>query len=244
MHNNKPKVIGIILAYRHAKFLEKLYKSLPLDVLDEVIITNDDTGDNIEEIASHLGIPCYSHSRLGYGGNLKYGLKKAMELGADYMVEIHGDGQFDPSFIPPAIEKMNEGYDFVLGTRFIDIKQPLRDKMPLTRYLANIALSFIDRIILRVHISEFNTGARLYNRKTLEAMDLTNTSNDHLFSFQIIAKTVYYKFKIGEVSCLCHYDQEHSSISLKRSVVYAFQSFYVLFLFILARLGFKSKLFK
>lgn len=241
---NNRKVVGVILAYRHAKFLEELYRGIPKGIFDSLIITNDDTGDNIEEVASRLGIPCYSHPRLGYGGNLKFGLQKALELGADYIVEIHGDNQFDTSFIPLAIEKMEEGCDFVLGTRFIDIRQPLRDKMPLIKYIANISLSFIDRLILRIKLSEFNTGARVYSKKMLESIDFSGTSNDHLFSFQIIAKSAFYKIKIGEVNCICHYDQDHTSISLKRSIVYAFQTFGVMFLFILAKLGFKNKLFK
>lgn len=238
-----PKVIGVILAYKHAAFLEGLYKGLPTGVLDGVIIANDDSGDNIDAIAARLGIPCFTHPRLGYGGNIKFGLLKAIEMGADYIVEIHGDNQFDTAFISPALDKLNQGCDLVLGSRFIDIKQPLRDKMPMVKYLANIGLSFIARVVLGVPITEFHTGARIYGRQVIEAADLTHTSNSFLFGFEILAQAAFHNFKFGEVSTRCYYAREHTSISLWNSLIYAFQMVYILAEFIWARLGFPTRLF-
>lgn len=245
MKENNKKVIGIILAYKCAHFLEDLQKKLPMDVFDEVFITNDESGDNTEEVAKRLGIKCFSHPQLGYGGNMKYGMKKALELGADYMVEIHGDGQYDTAFIRPAIEKIkeNDKYGLVIGSRFVDIRQPLRDKMPLIRYFANLTLTFIDRLVLGVRATELHTGARVYSKETIQGVNLTHTSNDFLFSFEIIAQIAYKKFKIGEVPARGLYMKEHSSISIKRSFVYAFATFGVLFYYILAKLGFKTALF-
>jgi glycosyltransferase involved in cell wall biosynthesis len=241
---SRPKVIGIILAYKHASFLARLYESLPLDALDEVIIANDDSGDDIEAVAARLGIPCFSHPRLGYGGNMKFGLDKAMARGADYMVEIHGDGQFDTSlFLKPALEKVREGYDLVLGSRFVDIKQPLRDKMPMVKYLGNIGLSFIERIIVGVPLTEFHTGARLYSRRILETVDRTHTSNGFLFGFEIIAQAAYHRFRITEVPTRSYYDREHTSISLTSSAIYFFQSLGVLLEYLAARAGFSTRLF-
>lgn len=241
---NKGKVIGIIMTYNCAYLVENTFKSLPVGVLDEVFIVDDGSADNIKEIAQKLDITLYTHEHLGYGGNIKYGFKKAIERGADYMVEIHGDGQFDVSFIEPALKKMKEGYDLILATRFIDMRQPLRDHMPLEKYLANIILSFIERLVLRIKVSEFHTGARIYSRKVIEVMNLSHTSNNFLFSFEIIAQIAYYNFKIGEVPTRCYYGQEHSSISFKKSIIYAFASFGVLFYYVLARIGFKTSLFR
>ena len=238
-----PKVIGIILAYKHATFLERLYQGLPSSGLDSVIIANDDSGDNIDAIAARLSIPCFTHPRLGYGGNIKYGMRKAIEMGADYLVEIHGDNQFDTAFIIPAIDKMNQGYDLVLGSRFIDRHQPLRDKMPIVKYLSNIGLSFIARIILRVPVTEFHTGARIYSRQMIEAIDLTQTSNNFLFGFEILAQAAFHDFKFGEVPTRCYYDKEHTTITLWNSTIYAFQMVSVLIKYIWACLGFRTKLF-
>jgi glycosyltransferase involved in cell wall biosynthesis len=241
--NKKPKVIGIILAYKHAKFLEDLYKSLPKEAFDDLIISNDDTGDGIEEIAKKLGLKCFSHPRRHYGGNIKYGLQKALELGGDYMIEIHGDGQYGVEAIVPGIAKMKAGCDFVLGSRFIHFFQPLKDHMPLSRFLANIGLSFIDRLVFRVPLSEFHSGFRIYSRKQLQTIPLDRTVNDHLFSFQLIALTIFHKLKIGEVPVRCDYGKEHSSIKMSWAAKYSFQTIGVLAQFIWAKLGFKTKLF-
>ena len=160
------------------------------------------------------------------------------------MVEIHGDDQYDPSFIPQALKVMREGADFVLGSRFVDIRQPLRDKMPIERYIANIALSFIDRMILRIPLTEFHTGFRLYSRRLIETAGLDNTSDDHAFSFQIIAKAAYCKLRVKEIAVRCNYAKEHSSISIIRSIVYSFRTMEILGYFILAKLGFTTKLFR
>jgi glycosyltransferase involved in cell wall biosynthesis len=237
------KTVGVILAYKCANFLEDLQKKIPTDVLDEVFITNDESGDNTEEVAKKIGIKCFSHPKLGYGGNMKYGMNKALELGADYIVEIHGDGQYDISFIKPALEKIKEGYGLVLGSRFTNLRQPLKDKMPIIRYIANLSLTFVDRIVLGVSASELHTGARVYSREAIEAINLTHTSNDYLFSFETIAQIAYKKFKIGEVPVRGLYMKEHTSINIKRSIVYAFATFGVLFYYILAKLGFRTKLF-
>ncbi len=239
----RPKVIGIILAYRHAPFLEELYRTLPLDLLDAVIVANDESGDNIEEVAERLGIPCFSHPRLGYGGNMKFGLKKALAMGADYMVEIHGDGQYDPAFIKPAVKKMKQGYDLVLGTRFMDRRQPLRDHMPLVKYVANIGLTCIEALVLGVRVSEFHTGARVYSRKAIQAIDLTHTSNNFLFGFEIIVQIAYHNFKIGEVPGRAYYGKTHTTIDMPSSILYAIGSFGVLFAYMAARMGYKTKLF-
>jgi len=240
----RSKVIAIILTYKHAKYLEKVYQSLPKDVFDEIIISNDESGDAIEVIAEKLGIKCFSHRRLGYGGNLKYGLKKAMEHGGEYMVEIHGDGQFDVNCSKIAVPKALEGYDFLTGSRFTDLKQPLRDKMPLIRYMANISLSTLGRIVTGARLSEFQNGFRIYSKNLLDNVALDKTSDNFLFAFQIIAQVKFKNMKIGEIPIRSFYFNEHTSISMRRSVAYAFGTLGVLFKYILAKLGFKIALFK
>ncbi len=237
------KIIGVILTYKHAAFLEALYKSIPPGVFDAIIIADDHSGDGIEVIAERLGIPCFSHPRLGYGGNIKYGCTKAMEMGADYMVEIHGDGQYDLAASRPAVDKAKQGYDLVMGSRFMDYRQPLRDHMSFARYFANIGLSFIARVVMRAKLTEFHNGFRVYTRRLLETVNLETSSNDFLFGFEIIAQARYANLRIGEVPNRCYYFNEHTSISIPKSIQYAFQMIGVLFLYVLAKLGFTVPLF-
>ncbi len=181
---------------------------------------------------------------MGYGGNMKFGKKKAIEMGADYIVEIHGDGQFDVDFIRPAIEKIKkDNCGLVLGTRFFDKLQPIKDGMPLIKYVANRSLTFIENIILGTWLGEFHTGARVYSKEAIQAVDLTYTSNAPLFGFEIIAQIIFKKFKVGEVPVRSYYNRPHSSMNLKSSAIYAIKTFGTLFSFLCARLGFKTRLF-
>ena len=238
------KSVGVILTWNCASLVEAIYNRVPKECFDEIILADDGSTDDTMAVARKLGVKCFTHGHAGYGGNIKFGLKKALELGADYMAEIHGDDQYDPSYIPRALQIMHEGADFLLGSRFTDIRQPLRDKMPLVRYLANIGLSFLDRLVLQIPLTEFHTGFRVYSRALIETVGLADTSDDHLFSFQIIAKARYCNLRIRELAVRCNYAQEHSSISIMRSVVYALRTFEVLFYYIVAKMGIKTKLFR
>ena len=115
--------------------------------------------------------------------------------------------------------------------------------MSWARYLANIGLSAIERFVLNLPLTEFHTGFRIYTKHLAETVALDNASDDFLFSFQIIAQAVFAKLKIGEIPIRCNYKEEHSSISIPKSIQYAFQTFGVLALYLLAKLGFKIKLF-
>lgn len=238
------KSVGIILAWNCAHLIEGIYQRIPKEYFDEIILADDGSTDETLAVAKKLGIQSFTHEHSGYGGNIKFGLHKALELGADYMVEIHGDGQYEPSFIPRALEMMHEGADFLLGSRFTDIVQPLRDKMPLVRYLANIGLSFFDRLILQVPLTEFHTGFRVYSRRLVETLDFTHTSNDYLFSFEVIAQARYCNLRIRELPIRCDYEAEHTSISIKKSIIYALRTFGTLFSYLLACAGFERKIFR
>jgi len=238
------KVIGVILTYNSAKTLEDVYQRIPKSFLDEIIVSDDGSTDKTVEIAKQLGVSVFSHEHRGYGGNIRYGLERALGMGGKYMIEIHGDGQYDPGGIPSALEKMDKGCQLLLGSRFIDKKQTLQDGMPLVRYLANRGLSFFDRLFLGLNISEFHTGFRVYSRDLFKKINLKTGSDDYLFSFEIIVQSRYFGFKICEIPIRCDYKKVHTSENLWKASIYSFQTFYILFLYFLARFGFKTKLFR
>lgn len=240
----KTKIIGIILTYNCASMLEDLYKRIPKKVLDKIILIDDGSTDETLQIAKKLNIPFFTHKNLGYGGNIKYGLKKATEMEGDFMVEIHGDGQYDPSVIPSALKKIKKGYSLLLGSRFVNLRQPLMDKMPLERYLANIILSFIYKIILRVELTEFHTGFHIYSKEFISTVGFKNTSQGHLYSLEIIVQACFKKLSIGEIPIRCDYTSQHTSISIKKSIAYTFQSFFLLAQYILAKMNLKYGIFK
>lgn len=237
------KAIGIILTYNCSSMLPGLLPRIPKGALDEIIVVDDASKDNTVEVAKNLGLTVFPHKHMGYGGNLKYGFSKALEMEADYFVEIHGDGQFDPSVIPLALEKMRQGCDFVVGSRFTDLRQPLRDGMSYARYFANLGLSFFDRLILQLPLSEFHTGFRVYSKKLVKTLGTSKGADDTLYSFEIIVMARFYNMRFCEIPVRANYKEEHTSVPLLKSAIYSFQTFWVLFLYILARLGFKSRLF-
>lgn len=245
-NTNYGKVTGIVMTYNCSRMLEGLLGRIPKGALDEIIIVDDNSkdGDVMQKIASKYGIQFFSHGHLGYGGNLKYGFKKAIERGADYMIEIHGDGQFDPIVIPQAIEKLRQGTDFVMGSRFTNWKQPLEDGMSLARFIANILLSLFARFILNIKWTEFHSGFRAYSRKLVEKIGIDKGNNNHLYSFQIIVMARYRNLTFAEIPIRADYKGEHTSISFHEAVIYFFQTFAVLSQYLLARTGIKNRLFK
>lgn len=243
MTYEKPKVVGILLTYNCASLVEETYNRLNKELFHQIIVVDDGSEDNIEEVSKKLELPFFTHPHGGYGANIKFGLKKMVELGGDYAVEIHGDGQFNPEYIPSAVVKITQGYDLVFGSRFTKLLQPLYDHMPLPRWLANIGLSFIERIILQVPLSELHAGLRLYSKKLVQTLPSDGTSNDYLYSFEVIAQAKFFDLKISEVPSRANYGKNHTSINYWKATVYSFQTFWVLWLYILARLGWKTKLF-
>jgi glycosyltransferase involved in cell wall biosynthesis len=236
-------IVGVILAYNCATMLERAYRTIPVHLFDAVIVVDDGSTDETMAVAHRLGLPAYTHEHRGYGGNIKFGLRKAVEMGAEYIVEIHGDGQYDMSNTNEALAMMKRGYDLVLGSRFTDWRHPLRDHMSLIRYVANFGLSTIDRLVLQVPLTEFHSGFRVYSRRLVERVSFVATSDDYLYSFEIIAQARYYGLAITEIPMRCTYKEEHTSISLRKSFIYAMGTFRVLGAYVAARLGFRPRLF-
>ena len=237
------KAIGLILTYNCAGMLEDIYRRIPKQALDDIIVSDDGSTDGTLEVAQRLGIKTFPHVHRGYGGNVKHGLRQALNLGADYIVEIHGDGQYDPTPIPAALAKMREGHDFLLGSRFTDVRQPLRDRMSLARYLANRGLSSVDRWVLGLPLTEFHTGFRVYSRKLLESVPFEAGSEDWLFSFEIIVQARFFNQRVGEIPIRCNYADVHTSVSLWRATIYSFETLKTLAQYLLARIGIRNPLF-
>jgi glycosyltransferase involved in cell wall biosynthesis len=234
----KPKIIVVMPAHNAAKTLKTSYKRLPKEYVDEVILIDDASTDNTYKIAKQLPIKVFRNEiNLGYGGNLKMCLTKALEAGADIIIEFHPDNQYDPQNLPLFLEKAKIGYDFALGSRFIHPKEALERHMPLTKFIANRSLTFIDQFILGIELSEFHSGFRLYTRTFLQSVPYLQNSDDYLFSFEIIVQAVYYKFKVADVQISCDYHPKMHTANLYRSTIYALGTFQTLFQYVLSKFG-------
>lgn len=226
------------MTYNCAHLLPKAYDNIPKSLVHDIIVVDDGSKDDAAAAAKSLGLAFFRNTEnLGYGGNLKVGLRRALERGAQYVVEIHGDGQFDSSAIHEAMPLIKSGVDFILGSRFVTPRRALENGMPLARFLANRGLSAVDRLVLGLPLTEFHSGFRVYSRRLLENVPWERNSDDYLFSFQIIAQAAYAGYQVGEVPVEADYIGDHTSVSLRGAARYAFETMGVLGQFLLARCG-------
>ena len=237
MIDNK-KICVVLPAYNAAKTLERTFRDIPFSVIDDVVLVDDASTDDTLKVAEKLGIFAVPHSEnLGYGGNQKTCYRVALERGADIVIMLHPDYQYDPKLLLPIASMLSSGvFDVVLGSRILGIGA-LAGGMPRYKYIANRLLTVVQNLLLGHKLSEYHTGYRGFTRAVIEALPLERNSDDFLFDNQMLSQTIYMRFKIGEVSCPARYFPEASSINFRRSVTYGLGVLQTSMRFRLARLG-------
>jgi len=217
------KVIVVMPAYNAEKTLRQTYEELPLEYIDEVILVDDASKDSTTAIARELGIRTIIHrENRGYGANQKTCYTEALRHGADIVVMIHPDYQYSPRLATAMASMIAPGhYDVVLCSRILG-GEALKGGMPLYKYIANRFLTLFENLALGVKLSEYHTGYRAFSRRVLETLPLNENSDDFVFDNEMLAQTVYFGFKLGEISCPTKYFKDASSINFRRSVKYGF----------------------
>ncbi|MBK7409333.1 MAG: glycosyltransferase family 2 protein [Saprospirales bacterium] len=216
------KVVVVLPAYNAAPTLEKTYREIPMDLVDEVILCDDASRDNTVELAKALGIRhILQHERnKGYGGNQKTLYQKALALGADIVIMLHPDYQYTPKLIPAMVSIIGDDlYAVVLGSRILG-NGALKGGMPLYKYIANRLLTLVQNLLVGHKLSEYHTGYRAFGREVLENIRFMENSDDFVFDNQLLSQVIYADFGIGEVTCPTKYFKEASSINFSRSVKY------------------------
>lgn len=215
------RVAVVLPAYNAAMTLLRTFREIPLDLVDDVILTDDASHDGTAQIARTLGIHTIVHERnRGYGGNQKTCYRAALERGADIVVMLHPDYQYSPRLVAPMASMIASGhYDVVLASRILG-KGALAGGMPLYKYIANRALTATENLLLGQKLSEYHTGYRAWSRKVLETLPLEACSDDFVFDNQMLAQAAWFGFGTGEISCPTRYFEEASSINFLRSCTY------------------------
>ncbi len=168
----------------------------------------------------------------------------ASQKGGDIIVDIHPDDEYKPSAIAPAILEVKNGSEFVLGNRFFDNKSPAEHGMYAWKVAPLIVLSWLCKKILRLPIADYHQGFRVYTKQLLEKVNYLDNSNDYSFSFELLAQAAFHKVKVSQVPVEVNYTGDKRGASLKSSIIYSLKTLKVLLIFILAKLGFPSVLFK
>jgi glycosyltransferase involved in cell wall biosynthesis len=232
------KVMVVLPAYNAERTLARTVADLPKDVVDEVVLVDDASRDRTAAAAQELRLRTIVHPKnRGYGGNQKTCYAQALALGADVVVMVHPDYQYDPRLVTAMASLIASGvYDTVLGSRIIG-NTALRGGMPAYKYISNRLLTAVQNALLGAKLSEYHTGYRAFSRRVLEALPLHENSDDFVFDNQMLAQIVAFGFRIGEVSCPTRYTADSSSISFRRSCRYGFGVLWTSVQFRLARMS-------
>ena len=170
---SRPRVIAVLPAYNAEKTLERTLRDIPPGSVDEIILVDDASQDATVELARSLGLTVHRHPRnRGYGGNQKTCYRMALERGADILVMLHPDYQYDPKLSPYFVDFIAGDYfDVMLGSRIRTRREALAGGMPPYKYLSNRILTMIENVVTGQNQSEWHTGMRAYRREVLEAID-------------------------------------------------------------------------
>ena len=235
---DKQRVVVVMPAYNAAKTLERTYHDLPDGIVDRVILVDDVSRDETVEIARQLGLKVVIHiQNRGYGGNQKTCYIEALKDGADVVVMLHPDYQYDSRRVPALIEPILTGKaDLVLGSRLLD-GGALAGGMPLYKFISNRFLTIVENLAFRQNLSECHTGFRAYSRKILSTIPFVLNSDKFVFDTEVIAQAVAFGFRIAEVPVPTRYFKEASSVNLSDGIIYGTATLRVVARFLLDRAG-------
>ena len=216
------RIVVVLPAYNAARTLEKTYREIPGDIVDEVVLVDDRSADDTLAVAKALGIrhAIQHDANRGYGGNQKTCYDVALGLGADIVVMLHPDYQYTPKLVRAMVSILvEEVYDLVLGSRILG-NGALKGGMPLYKYVANRALTAFENIVIGQKLSEYHTGFRAYRRRVLEGIPYRRNSDDFIFDNQVLVQAHALGFRIGELACPTKYFPEASTINFRHSLRY------------------------
>jgi len=232
------KVVVVMPAYNAAKTLRMTYTELPHDVVDLVILVDDGSSDETIRIARELGLELFVHNRnYGYGANQKTCYREALRAGADIIVMVHPDYQYDPTLLPQVIAPLERGEaDVVLGSRLLG-GDPMRQGMPWWKYISNRFLTWCENKTFGLNLAEYHTGYRAYRREILEAVNLEMNSDNFIFDQEIMAQFMEVHARVAEVPVPTRYFPQASSASFVQSSIYGLSILTLLMRYVLHRSG-------
>jgi glycosyltransferase involved in cell wall biosynthesis len=236
--SQSPKIVVVLPAYNAAQTLEKTYADLPKEKIWKIILVDDVSQDQTVEIARALGLSVVIHiQNKGYGGNQKTCYLEALREGADVVVMLHPDHQYDSRLVPELVQPILDGKaQMVMGSRIIN-GRALEGGMPVWKYAANRVLTIAENIVYGTRLTDCHSGFRAYSRLLLTTVPFVINSDDFVFDSQVIAQAIHFGFRIAEIPVQARYFPEASSVNFKVSVVYGLKTLGVLLNFALQRMG-------
>ncbi len=222
----RPKIVVTLPAYCAERTLAKTVAALPPHAADKIILVDDASPDHTVAVARELGIQVVVHpDNRGYGGNQKTCYTEALRDGADIVVMVHPDYQYDPAAVPLLTAPILAGdADMTFGSRFAGLGDPLGGGMPMYRYVGNRVSTTVENLLLGARFTETHSGLRAYTRQCLLSLPFLRYSDDFAFDSQLLIDAVTSGQRVVEVPIATRYTEESSSISIRRSVRYVAES--------------------
>ena len=241
-NSHQSRTVVVMPAYNAAKTLRKTVADLPADSFHEIILVDDCSKDDTVAIARDLGLTVIEHRKNGgYGANQKTCYRHALDRGADYVVMVHPDYQYDSRVVGAAVEFLKLGIcDVVLGSRIRSRTEAIRNGMPPYKYWANRFLTSIENFALGQNSGDLHSGFRAYRREVLETIPFEKNSDDFVFDSQFLAQAAYFGFRIGDIPVPVRYFPEASSINFRRSLKYGISTLAVVAEFWGHKLGLRT----
>jgi glycosyltransferase involved in cell wall biosynthesis len=238
MTPHKAKVVVVMPAYNAASTLRMTYAALPREMVDLVIVVDDGSKDETARIARDLGLELFIHNRnYGYGANQKTCYREALKAGAEIVVMVHPDYQYDPTLLPEIVRPIAEGgADVVLGSRLLGAS-PIKQGMPWWKYVSNRFLTALENRVFGLDLAEYHTGYRAFRREVLECVNLQMNSDRFIFDQEIMAQIVEARFRIVEVPVPTRYFPQASSASFVQSSIYGLSILWLLARYLIHRSG-------
>ena len=235
----QPNVIVVMPAMNAARTLERTFSAIPTGIVSEVILVDDKSTDATADVARSLPLRFIWHPHnVGYGGNQKTCYLEALQRGADVVVMLHPDGQYEPGLIPDLIAPILAGQaDMVLGSRLAEPGAARAGGMPLYKLAANRALTAIENRILGIDASELHTGYRAYSREFLMTIPFLRNALDFSFDSEVLMQASAFGMRITEVPASSRYFDDASSISLRPATVYGLKTLWAALRLVLHRHG-------
>ena len=235
--NERPRIVVVLPAYNAAKTLEKTYADIPKDFVSNIILVDDVSQDQTVDVARALGLSVVIHiQNRGYGGNQKTCYLEALKLGADIVVMLHPDHQYDSRLIPELVRPIIDGKaDMVIGSRIVN-GMALQGGMPVWKFISNRVLTIAENLVYRSHLTDGHSGFRAFSRRLLTTVPVLLNSDDFVFDSQMIAQAFRFGFNIAEIPVQARYFPEASSVNFRVSSTYGVKTIGVMIAFLLQKM--------
>jgi hypothetical protein len=226
------KIHVVLPAYNAASTIPFVAQTLPVEAADRALLVDDASPDETSAVALREGFEVIRHpSNRGYGANQKTCYARAALDGADVVVMVHADHQYDPGLVAEMAAPIIEGRaDVVIGSRLLEDKA-IAGGMPRWKWVGNRLLTAIENCAFGRSHSEYHTGYRAFSVEFLRTVPFLRNSDSFVFDQEIFAQIVARGGTVAELAIPTRYFLEASSVSFLNSVEYGLRTLWVLLRF-------------